>query len=80
VAIGVAITDAGDRDIDKIFSFRSNTDTLILLESEILDREVIPFYQFTVVATDGADQTSTATVTVTLADFNDQTPVITNGG
>ena len=80
VAIGNAITDPGPRDIDKLFGFRSNTDTLIVLESDVFDREAIDEYVFTVVATDSGAESSTANVTVRLTDFNDEAPNITNAG
>ena len=80
MAVGEALSNTGDRTIDKIFSFRSNSDNLFVLESDVLDRETIDSYMFRVVATDSASQTSTATVTVQLLDYNDVTPVITNAG
>lgn len=82
LAIGTALTDSGPRDIGNIFDFRTNSHALIVVGSEVLDREVIPSYSFTVVATDAATglQSSTANVTVNLLDVNDQPPVITNDG
>lgn len=82
LAIGTALTDSGPRDIRNIFNFRSNFHDLIVVDFTVLDREVIGRYSFTVVATDAATgiQSSTATVTVNILDFNDQTPVITNDG
>ena len=82
LAIGTALTTSGQRDIGNIFGFRTNSLTLIVLDFSVLDRELIPTYSFTVVATDAATgtQTSTANVTVNLLDVNDETPVITNDG
>ncbi len=80
VAIGTAFSETGSRTIDQIFSFRSNSDNLIVLESNILDRETIGRYVFSVVATDDTSQTSTANVTIILTDINDEIPMITNAG
>jgi hypothetical protein len=82
LAIGMSLSDSGSRDIADIFNFRSNSPVLTVVGSDVLDRETITSYSFTIVATDAATgmQTSTANVTVNLLDVNDQTPVITNSG
>ncbi len=80
IAIGTAFSETGTRAIDQIFSFSSNSDNLIVLESDVLDRETIDRYIFSVVATDALSQSSSANVTIILTDVNDQTPVITNAG
>ena len=78
--IGQNLTDTGRRPIDDIFGFRSRDDTLIVLDSSDLDRERITGYAFTVIATDSEGGSSTATVTVTITDFNDNAPEILNKG
>ena len=82
VEIGEALSDTGARSsIGDIFGFRSNTDILVILDTEgVLDREEIEDYRFTVIAEDVGGLTSTATVTVVITDVNDETPVITNSG
>lgn len=80
VAIGTTETVGLDRDIDEIFGFLSNSETIILLDSNSIDRETHSQIRFTVVATDSASQTTTADVTVVINDANDNTPVITNDG
>ncbi len=80
IDIDVAFTDTGPRTIDQIFSFRSNSDNLIVLESDVLDRETINRYVFSVVAVDDESQISTANVTIILTDINDEIPMITNAG
>ena len=80
VAIGTTETSGLDRDIDEIFGFLSNSETIILLDPNSIDRETHSQIRFTVVATDSASQTTTADVTVVINDANDNTPVITNDG
>lgn len=80
VAIGTTETAGLDRDIDEIFGFLSNSETIILLDPNSIDRETHSQIRFTVVATDSASQTTTADVTVVINDANDNTPVITNDG
>ena len=75
--IGRALTDTGARSISDIFNFRTNSRVLVVLDASVLDRESIDQYVFTVVATDSSNQRSTANVTITIQDFNDETPVIT---
>lgn len=70
------IPTPGSRLISNIFGIR--TDSLIVLDSSVLDREDINHYVFTVEATDTLLETSTATVTILITDINDETPVITN--
>ena len=70
------IPTPGSRHISNIFGIR--TDSLIVLDSSVLDREVINRYVFTVEATDTLSETSTATVTILITDINDEIPVITN--
>ena len=76
--IGMATSNTGTRDIGNIFNFRSNSRDLVVLDGTALDRETIDQYNFTIVATDATDLTSTATVTINILDVNDNTPVITN--
>ena len=78
--IGSALSDTGSRDIDNIFNFRSNSHQLIVVDFRLLDRETIDMYLFTVIATDQQGLSSTANITINIQDFNDETPVITNGG
>lgn len=66
----------GSRHISNIFG--TSTDSLVVLDSSVLDRERIERYMFTVEATDTLSETSTATVTILITDINDETPVITN--
>ena len=80
VTIGTAYTTDLEREIDTIFGFLSNSDTLILLDSSSIDRETIDEIEFSVVATDSTSQTATADVTVVINDANDETPNITNAG
>ena len=42
----------------------------------MLDRETVSEYQFEVIATDSGGLSSTATVTVTITDVNDNAPVV----
>ena len=79
VTIGTAYTDV-ERDIDTIFGFLSNTDTLVLLDTSVIDREQANEIRFSVEATDSLSQTTTANVTVVITDANDETPNITNAG
>ena len=76
----MALSDTGSHEIANIFNFLTNSPTLIVVDSTVLDREVISSYNFTVIATDRADQNSTAVVTVDIQDSNDEQPVITNDG
>ena len=78
VVVGTAITDPGVLSIDDIFGFRTNTDSLIVLDASVLDREFIDEYIFTVQATDILGNSNTASVTITISDFNDEAPIITN--
>ncbi len=78
--MGTAITDTGSREIDDIFDFRSNSDSLVIVDSSVLDRESIESYTFTVIAVDSAGQMSTANITINLLDFNDEVPTIINDG
>ena len=78
VVVGTAITDPGALSIDDIFGFRTNTDSLIVLDASVLDREFIDEYIFTVQATDILGNSNTASVTITISDFNDEAPIITN--
>ena len=80
VTIGTAETTGLERDIDTIFGFLSNSDTLVLLDSSSIDRESIPEITFSVVATDDIGQNATAEVTVVINDANDEIPTITNTG
>ena len=80
VAIGTAYTEGLQREIDTIFGFLSNSDTLILLDSSSIDREIIDEIEFSVIATDSISQTATADVTVVINDANDEAPNITNAG
>ena len=66
----------GSRPISTIFG--TTTDSLVVLDSSVLDREGIDRYVFTVEATDTQSETSTATVTILITDINDEIPVITN--
>ena len=65
------------QDIDTIFDFKDNTNQLVVVDSSKLDRETLSSYRFEVVATD-TQAASTATVTVTLTDVNDNPPMITS--
>jgi len=76
--IGMATSNTGTREIGNIFNFRTNSVELDVLDGTALDRETIDQYNFTVIATDATDLTSTATVTINILDVNDNTPVITN--
>ena len=76
--IGEALSPTGRRSIENIFGFRSNADTLIVRDSSVLDRETLPKYSFTIVATDSAGASATANVTITILDVNDNAPVIFN--
>ena len=80
LTIGEALSPTGNRAIDDIFGFRSFDDRLIVLDSSDLDRETLTEYNFTIVAMDSSRASSTATVTVTIIDFNDNPPDILNGG
>ena len=80
VTIGTAYTAGLEREIDTIFGFLSNSDTLVLLDSSSIDRETIDEIEFSVVATDTIFQTATADVTVVINDANDESPNITNAG
>ena len=80
VTIGTTETSDLDREIDEIFGFLSNSETLVLLDSSSIDRETHSEIRFTIVATDTLSQTATADVTVVINDANDETPTITNGG
>ena len=64
--------------IPTIFNFKPNSNELVVINSDDLDRETKPTYTFTVNVTDGDGLWSTAAVTVTLNDINDIVPVITN--
>lgn len=78
--IGENLNDPGDLTIQNIFGFASNDDDLVLLDSSPLNRESISEYVFTVIAMDSSGLESTATVTVTILDANDESPFITNPG
>ena len=78
--IGSSETPDLDREIDTIFGFLSNSDTLFLRDASSIDRERFTEIRFSVVATDTAGQTDTADVTVVINDANDETPNITNAG
>lgn len=80
VTIGTAYTPGLDRDIRTIFGFLSNSDMLILLDSQSIDREKNDRIEFSVVATDSTMQTAEANITVFIEDANDETPNITNAG
>ena len=80
MALGTALTGTGGRPLNTIFNFLSNTDVLVLQDSDVLDRENIEEYRFTVVADDAEGLTSTATVTVVVTDINDETPFVENPG
>ena len=80
IAIGTTETTGLDREIDAIFGFLSNSETLVLLDSSSIDRESVSQIRFTVIATDSASQNTTADVTVVITDANDEIPVITNDG
>ena len=80
VTIGTSLTADLEREVDTIFGFLSNSDTLVLLDSSSIDRESLSEIRFTVVAMDNANQNATAEVTVVINDANDETPVITNAG
>ena len=80
VAIGTTETSNLEQEIDEIFGFLSNSETLILLDTSSIDRETHSEIRFTVIATDSASQTTTANVTVVIGDANDNTPSITNDG
>lgn len=80
VTIGIVYTPGLDRDIDTIFGFLSNSDMLILLDSQSIDREKNEKIEFSVIATDSDSQTTEANVTVFIDDANDETPNITNAG
>ena len=75
VVVGTAITDPGALSIDDIFGFHTNTDSL---DASVLDCEFIDEYIFTVQATDILGNSNTASVTITISDFNDEAPIITN--
>lgn len=77
IEVGTAYTEL-EREIDTIFSFLSNSGTLVLLDSSAIDREVLDEIRFSVVATDSLFQTAKVNVTVTITDANDETPTITN--
>lgn len=79
-SIGTAETAGLERDIDTIFGFLINSNTLILLDSDAIDRETLSEIRFSVVATDESSQNDTADVTVVINDANDETPNITNAG
>ena len=64
--------------IPTIFNFKPNSNELVVVNSDALDRETKPTYTFTVNVTDSEGLWSTATVIVTLSDINDVVPVITN--
>ena len=78
--IGTSETEGLERDIDTIFGFLINSNTLILLDSSSIDRETLSEITFSVVATDESSQNATADVTVVINDANDETPNITNAG
>ncbi len=78
--VGDDLNVQGDPTINDIFGFPSQTDDLTLLDSSPLDRESVAQYRFTVVASDSENLASTATVTVTITDANDEPPTITNPG
>ena len=80
VAIGTTETSNLEQEIDEIFGFLSNSETLILLDTSSIDRETHSEIRFTVIATASASQTTTANVTVVIGDANDNTPSITNDG
>ena len=80
VAIGTTETLDLEQEIDEIFGFLSNSETLILLDTSSIDRETHSEIRFTVIATDSASQTTTADVTVVIGDANDNAPSITNDG
>ena len=80
VAIGTTETLNLEQEIDEIFGFLSNSETLILLDTNSIDRETHSEIRFTVIATDSNLQTATAEVTVVIGDANDNTPTITNDG
>ena len=80
VAIGTTETSNLEQEIDEIFGFLSNSETLILLDTSSIDRETHSEIRFTVIATDSTSQTTTANVTVVIGDANDNTPSITNDG
>lgn len=79
-SIGTAKTAGLGRDIDTIFGFLINSNTLILLDSSSIDHETFPEIVFTVIATDESSQNATVDVTVVINDANDETPNITNDG
>lgn len=61
-----------------IFNFQPNTNRILVYNSDILDRETRDTYTFTINATDNEGLSSSANVTVTLTDVNDQIPIINN--
>ena len=61
-----------------IFNFQPNTNRILVYDSDILDRETQDTYTFTINATDSEGLSSSANVTVTLTDVNDQIPIINN--
>ena len=80
MVLGTALTSTGGRPLNTIFNFLSNTDVLVLQDSDVLNRESIDEYQFTVVAEDTEGLISSATITVVITDVNDEIPFIENAG
>ncbi|XP_019851361.1 PREDICTED: protocadherin-16-like, partial [Amphimedon queenslandica] len=64
--------------LSSIFGFQPNTNRIVVLNSAALDRETKDTYTFMINATDSEGLQSSANVTVTLTDVNDQIPVINN--
>ena len=64
--------------LSSIFGFQPNTNRIVVLNSAALDRETKDMYTFMINATDSEGLQSSANVTVTLTDVNDQVPVINN--
>ncbi|XP_040611943.1 cadherin-related family member 2 isoform X2 [Mesocricetus auratus] len=61
---------------EDLFEVDPNSGTLMVKNGSLLDREKQAVYYLTLQATDGGNQSSTATLQITLLDVNDNAPVV----
>lgn len=67
-----------EQPIHSVFNFLPDTNNIIVVDSSALDRETVVVYRFEVIATNSGGLSDTATVMITITDFNDEAPQITN--
>lgn len=78
--VGMYESGLGSGDFATIFPFEINSITGVISTTQLLDRESVPQYTFKVLAVDSGFPTleSTASVTITLTDVNDNPPRFLN--